>query len=46
LDVGGVNLHADQTALGVGDDVALAAFDLLARVEAPWPSATPDLDAA
>jgi hypothetical protein len=33
LDIGGVNLHAAQVALGIGGDMALAAFDLLARIE-------------
>jgi len=32
LDIGGVNLHADQMAFGVGDDVALAPLDLLAGI--------------
>jgi len=44
LDIGGVNLHADQVALGVGDDMALAAFDLLARVEASRAAAFGGLD--
>ncbi len=34
LDVGGVDLQADQMTFGVGDDVALAALDLLAGVVA------------
>jgi len=34
LDVGGVNAQPDQMALRVGDDVALAALDLLAGIEA------------
>lgn len=32
LDGGGVDHSVDQIAVGVGQDVALAAFDLLARV--------------
>ena len=32
LDVGGVDHGVDQVALSVGDDVALAALDLLARI--------------
>ena len=39
LDVGGVNLQADQMALRVGDDVALAALDLLACIKAAWTAA-------
>ena len=38
LDVGGVDQAVDQIALGVGQDMALAAHDLLARVIAPWPA--------
>jgi len=34
LDVGGVNLHSEETTVGIGQDMALAAFDLLARVVA------------
>lgn len=36
LDIGGMNLQADQVALGVGDNVALAAPDLFARIEPAW----------
>jgi len=32
LDVGGVDDNEDQKAAGAGEDVALATFDLLARV--------------
>ena len=32
LDVGGVDEDEDQKAAGVGEDVTLATFDLLARV--------------
>ena len=32
MDVGGMDDSVDQIALGVGDDVALVAFDLLARI--------------
>jgi hypothetical protein len=39
LDVGGVNHHCDQQAAGVGDNVALSAFHLLAGVEAALPAA-------
>jgi hypothetical protein len=39
MNVGGVNLHVDQMALGVGEDVAFAAFDHLAGIEAPRPAA-------
>jgi hypothetical protein len=34
LDVGGVNAQADEMALRVGDDVALASLDLLASIKA------------
>jgi hypothetical protein len=34
LDAGGVNPDGEEAAVGVGQDVALAAFDLLARVVA------------
>ena len=39
LDVGLVHEQADQIAFGVGDDVALAALDLLARVKPAWTAA-------
>ncbi len=39
LDVGGVHPQPDQVPVGVGDDVALAAFDLLAGVVAPGAAA-------
>jgi hypothetical protein len=32
LDVGAVNLDGEEPTVGVGQDVALAALDLLARV--------------
>jgi hypothetical protein len=32
LDVGGMNSDSEEAAVGVGQDVAFAAFDLLARV--------------
>lgn len=35
LNVGGVDHGVDQIAFGVGEDMALAALDLLARVIAP-----------
>jgi hypothetical protein len=34
LDVGGMNPDGEEAAVGVGQDMALAAFDLLARVVA------------
>lgn len=34
LDVGLVHLQADEVAVGIGDDVALATLDLLARIKA------------
>jgi hypothetical protein len=34
LDAGGMNPDGEETAVGVGQDVAFAAFDLLARVVA------------
>lgn len=39
LDVGGMHEEADQIALRVGDDVALASLDLLARIVAARPAA-------
>src|SRR5258707_1140910 len=39
LNAGFVHDKSDQVALGVGDDVTLAAFDFLARVKAPWATA-------
>src|ERR1700704_1172900 len=39
LNAGFVHDEPDQIALGVGDDVALAALDLLACVKAPWTAA-------
>ena len=39
LDISGVNDGANQQALRVGDDMAFAPLDLLARVEAPWAAA-------
>jgi hypothetical protein len=39
LDIGGVNDGSDQQALRVGDDMALSALDLLARIKAPRPAA-------
>ena len=44
LDVGGVDLSGNQQACGVGEDVAFAALDLLARVKAPWTAAFRGLD--
>jgi hypothetical protein len=34
LDTGGMDLDGEEPAIGVGQDMALAAFDLLARVVA------------
>ena len=45
LDVGGVDNGCDQKALRVGDDMALAAFDLFTRVITPWPAAFRGFDA-
>ena len=36
--------RGDQQTAGVGENVALAALDLLARVEAPWAAAFGGLD--
>src|SRR2546430_931362 len=33
LNVGGLNKHGEQRAFGIGDDVTLAAFDLLGHVK-------------
>ncbi len=34
LDIGGVDLNGEQASVGVGQNVAFASFDLLARVVA------------
>lgn len=39
LNAGFVHDESDQFALGVGNDVALAALDFLACVKAPWTTA-------
>jgi hypothetical protein len=39
LNAGFVHDESDQVALGVGNDVALAALDFLTRVKAPWATA-------
>ena len=39
LNAGFVHDESDQVALGVGNDVALAALDFLACVKAPWTTA-------
>jgi hypothetical protein len=39
LDIGRVNLQADQMALSVYDNVALAVLDFLARIKAVWTAA-------
>jgi hypothetical protein len=53
LDVGSMHAQADQMAVGVGDDVALAALHLLAGIGPPlsvvltdWLSMTPALGLA
>ena len=38
LNVGRMNLQADQMTFSVGDDVAIAAFDLLRGIKAAWPA--------
>ena len=38
LNIGGMNVNGQQEAIGVGDDVALAAIDTLAGVEAARPA--------
>lgn len=38
LDIGGVDHGVDQVALGVGQDMALAALDLLTRIITPGPA--------
>lgn len=45
LNIGSVDNGTDEEALGVRQDLALPAVDLLARVIAPWPSGFRDLDA-
>ena len=45
LDVGAVDDHVEHQAEGVGQDVALTAHDLLARVIAPRPAAFRGFDA-
>ena len=45
LDVGGVDYGMDEIAVGVGQDVALAALGLLARIITPWPAAFRGFDA-
>src|SRR6516162_37260 len=44
LEVGGVYLRRDETTAGMGDDVALAPIDLLARIIAARPAAFRCLD--
>ena len=34
LDAGSMNLHGEQAAIGIGQDVSLATRDLLARIVA------------
>jgi len=45
LDIGGVDQRMDQVTLGVGEDMPLAAFDLLARIIAAGAAALGGLDA-
>ena len=45
LDVGSVDHGVDQIALSIGEDVALAALDLLARIIAPRSAAFRGFDA-
>lgn len=45
LDVGGVDQGVNQIAFGIGQDMPLAALDLLARVIAPRPAAFRGFDA-
>ena len=35
-----MDLQADQMTFGIGDDVALTALDLLARVKPAWTAAS------
>jgi hypothetical protein len=44
LNIGGLNHKADQLALSIGDDVALAALDLRACVIPGWTAALGGLD--
>jgi len=41
LDMTSMHLHANQMPAGIGDDVAFAPLDLLARVITPRPPAFP-----
>lgn len=45
LDVGGVDYGMDEIAVGVGQDMALAALGLLARIITPRPAALRGFDA-
>ena len=45
LDISGVDNGPDEQALGLGEDVALSAFDLFACVIAAWPAALGRFDA-
>ena len=40
LNVGGVDRDGDEMAAGVGDDMALAPFDLFTSVKTAWPPAS------
>src|SRR5215469_17699806 len=39
LDIGLMNAHGEQQAVGIGNDVALASTDALSGVEAAWAAA-------
>ena len=39
-----MDLHGDQQAAGIGEDVTLAPLDLLASIETPWAAAFGGLD--
>ena len=45
LYIGSIDNDMDQIAIGIGDDMALAALDLLARIIAPYSAAFRGLDA-
>jgi len=45
LDIGRVRLKAQTAPVGIEQGMALAAFDLLAGIIAPWPAAFSGFDA-
>ena len=45
LNIGGMDNGSDEKALCIGDDMALPALDLLARVIAPWTASFCGFDA-